>query len=840
MKKTNILLGLLLSLIIVNTGYAITVDGNAYLENQTDHSGIKVLFERTAPSSLTDSTYTDLIGYYSIDIETGFYDITYSKDGYNSEFLYDQSLFADTTLPDVTLLEHQTLLNVPSDFSTIQSAIDYAYDSDTVLVQPGTYVENINFNGKNITVASLYLTTQDTSYISQTIIDGNQGGSVVRFENGEDSTAVLAGFTIQNGYSDSGGGICCYSNSSPSLKNVTITDNFAYSCGGGICCSYSSPNLENVTLIGNTTSPGQFSTSGGGIYCSYSSSILQNVMIKNNSVIGGGSYDCGYGGGITLSHSSLILDNVIITNNSVTGYRSYGGGIYCAHSSPSLQNVTISGNSADNEGGGIFCYVSSPTLENVTINDNSVSYYFKAGGIYCSSYSSNPYLENVTITNNSGSGIVCSGSSLTLVNCIVSYNNGSGISSGSPSISYSDFYNNEYGNFNNCGQWLGVNVITNANGDSCDIYYNIQMDPCFVDTTNGDYHLQSNSPCIDAGDPSSPLDPDGTIADMGAFYFDHNCPIADFTSDVTIGNIPLIVNFTDLSQESSFGIPIISWLWDFGDSITSTEQNPSHEFLSGGYYTISLTVTDSAGYSDTEIKQDYIHAISVEIQNLDIGGDEDLQHLLNHTPLITFEFYNAGGLTQTHYQIQVSTDSLFSVIDMWDTGVVASSVSSVVYAGNPLVDGITYYLRARVASGDAWSDWATLQFRMNSLPSIPVLLSPINNEIVFEINPILWIMNSTDAELDTLTYDFELATDVTFNNILFSQSNVTEGIDTTSCQVTITLTDNQQYWWRAKTYDGYEYCNYANPESFVLNSENEPPGEFELLTPENGTEVTTL
>ncbi|MEA3286786.1 MAG: FG-GAP-like repeat-containing protein, partial [Candidatus Marinimicrobia bacterium] len=69
------------------------------------------------------------------------------------------------------------------DFTLIQDAIDASSDGDTVLVYPGTYVENINFNGHNIVVGSLFLTTQDTSYISSTIIDGNQAGSVVTFES---------------------------------------------------------------------------------------------------------------------------------------------------------------------------------------------------------------------------------------------------------------------------------------------------------------------------------------------------------------------------------------------------------------------------------------------------------------------------------------------------------------------------------------------------------------------------------------------------------------------------------------------------------------------------------
>ncbi|UCE65358.1 MAG: hypothetical protein JSU85_10835, partial [Candidatus Zixiibacteriota bacterium] len=48
---------------------------------------------------------------------------------------------------------------------------------------------------------------------------------------------------------------------------------------------------------------------------------------------------------------------------------------------------------------------------------------------------------------------------------------------------------------------------------------NIDADPLFVDSANGDFHLTADSPCIDAGSPFSPLDPDGTITDMGALYF---------------------------------------------------------------------------------------------------------------------------------------------------------------------------------------------------------------------------------------------------------------------------------------------------------------------------------
>ncbi|MCK4358781.1 MAG: SBBP repeat-containing protein [Candidatus Cloacimonetes bacterium] len=392
------------------------VNGHAYLYNQANHIGIKVLFERFAPSIYKDSTYTNADGYYSIGLPDGIYNITYLKDNYYSQML-NEPIYSNTTLQEITLY---TYILIPLNYPTIQEGINNCIEGDTVLVDIGNYLENIDFNGKSITVASKYLITQDTSYISQTIIDGNQNGSVATFENGEDYNTVLLGFTIKNGYG----------------------------LGGGIYCSNSYPTIKHVTIIGNSAE-----NEGGGIYCSSSSPTIKHVTITENS----SAYD--------------------------------GGGISCYdNSSPSLENVTITGNSAENDGGGIYCSSSSsPTIINSIVSDNIGDY-----GIY--------------------------------------------VESGNPSITYSDFYNNDNGNFYNCGQWVGVNVTTNVNGDSCDAYSNIQLDPLFVDPDNGDYHLSwanfptpdsTMSPCIDAGDLNSPLDPDGTRNDMGAYYFDQTVGVDD-------------------------------------------------------------------------------------------------------------------------------------------------------------------------------------------------------------------------------------------------------------------------------------------------------------------------
>ena len=80
-------------------------------------------------------------------------------------------------------------------------------------------------------------------------------------------------------------------------------------------------------------------------------------------------------------------------------------------------------------------------------------------------------------------------------------------------------------------------------------------------------------------------------------------PTADFTASPTSGYAPLQVQFTDTSEPGAS--PITEWLWDFGDETTSPEQSPAHTYLSGGDYTVTLTVTNAVA-SDTRTEQGYI------------------------------------------------------------------------------------------------------------------------------------------------------------------------------------------------------------------------------------------
>jgi len=215
--------------------------------------------------------------------------------------------------------------SVPEDYLSIQLAIDNAFDGSRIQVSEGTYFENINFQGKNITVESAHGK-------ESTIIDGGYTSSVVTFDSGENENAVLDGFTIQNGKANYGGGILCENNSSPNLKNLIIINNFAneqYSSqGGGICCWNSSPTLANTSIIGNTANYG-----GGGIFCNSNS----NLSLINVKIIGNVT-NTERNGIRCVNNSNLSLVNVTISENT--------GGICCTTgSNVSLLNCILWNNS---------------------------------------------------------------------------------------------------------------------------------------------------------------------------------------------------------------------------------------------------------------------------------------------------------------------------------------------------------------------------------------------------------------------------------------------------------------------------------------------------------------
>ena len=106
---------------------------------------------------------------------------------------------------------------------------------------------------------------------------------------------------------------------------------------------------------------------------------------------------------------------------------------------------------------------------------------------------------------------------------------------GSSNIKYNEFWNNTYDKFNVSLYEIGSVTGVNMNGDSCDNYKNIFLDPQLDD----DFHLTFDSPCINAGNPDSPKDPDSTIIDIGPFFYDLSTQIEEYEKgNMTVTGYP--------------------------------------------------------------------------------------------------------------------------------------------------------------------------------------------------------------------------------------------------------------------------------------------------------------
>ena len=253
-------------------------------------------------------------------------------------------------------------------------------------------------------------------------------------------------------------------------ENLTVppTPTVSWSSGGGIYVTNASPLIQNNIIIENTA------TYGAGILCWQNASpTIQNNIIKNNNAFGG------TGGGVRFYNncSGTLKNNIIAYNNAHSG----GGIGIDMFSSVVVVNNIVAKNSVSWRGGGLSCGNSAPIITNNTISENTNATLNQGGGAYF--WYASPTITNTIFWGNVGGEIADEGISSVI------------------SITYSDIQ----------GGYVGTG--------------NINSDPVFIHP-DGDYHLQTGSPCIDVGDNSAPqiptLDFEGdsrtfnTKVDMGA------------------------------------------------------------------------------------------------------------------------------------------------------------------------------------------------------------------------------------------------------------------------------------------------------------------------------------
>jgi hypothetical protein len=481
-------------------------------------------------------------------------------------------------------------LNVPSEYATIQDAINNTLIDDTVLVASGTYHERINFIGRPIQLKS-------EEGAETTIIDGDSLGSVVTFTSWEDSTSILDGFTITNGKGWQGGGIYA-EYSSPTIKNNIITNNKAKGywwgeppvvipVGGGIYSNTEITILNNIianNLVKNGWDCPPYGTSvmGGGIYCGPNSIIKRNLIGQNDALTGTFVPTYAYGSGVYAQSGAIVKSNIIVSNYSA-GQGALGGGIYS-------EDAIVENN--------MILYNTTSAYDPRYGHGNSFG-----AGIYQSTSVENYKIKNNIIVKNTVRCVNCDG--------YEGGYGGGGIAFSDSMIGVVENYNDVWENYYSNPEY-GDSLLNN--------YYNcnpgpndLSIDPLFIDPANNDYHLKLDSPCIDAGDPII-LDacrPPGLKterSDMGSYGGEANCgwPLESSVHLLIWPDGPVIIPKSDYL--------------DFCTYIRSTRDN-----IVEGDYWLSVLLPDSSEALIPESFLNYPNPLTGQIfpQN-DIDMDNEL------------------------------------------------------------------------------------------------------------------------------------------------------------------------------------------------------------------------
>lgn len=424
---------------------------------------------------------------------------------------------------------------VPQDYIDIQSAINVSMENDTIMVSPGTYMENININNHSIFLIS-------TDGPINTIINGSFNGSVINIDS-PGNNIEINGFTIQSGIGELlssgsryGGGIISH-NTALTLDALIIENNEAFA-GGGICI-YNSYSSETESILKNSTIQNNTASEGGGIFI-----INQSLKIINSDISQNGMIPFGSGGGIQALVANINIENSIIENNQSR----FGGGLYIASSNSHIDKTIISNNISDSHGGGIWVGSDSESEFIETLISDNVADGF-GGGVF--NYDANIIIDKSTIVSNiilstvSGAGVYTDIGNTVINNSIIYFNRLEDNDSineninGSSANNFSE-YNIDYSNIEGNQDWIpsGIGIISSNPG-----------------FTNNLYHLSESSVCIDAGNPAY-TDPDGTRLDIGKYYYDQSaCEISgDINNDNIINVLDVVLIVSSILNNNTYNI----------------------------------------------------------------------------------------------------------------------------------------------------------------------------------------------------------------------------------------------------------------------------------------------
>ncbi len=722
-------------------------------------------------------------------------------------------------------------------FMTVQRAVNDAVKGDTVMVMAGTYPEHIVIK-KGITLSS-----SDGS--DATILSGTPGHRVITLDYATD-TVRINGFSITGGnptddavYGEYGGGLLSvyslsiienceiYGNNAPDtgngdglsyrdwsyckIINCHIHDNSSNTDGGGVMIS----DPAGGVVMGNIIENNQSNNNCGGLYIDAFEYWYRWIYVTNNTIVN--NVNGSQGAGIQVRKVNGYLHNNIVAFNFPYDSALYDGShaVWASLCTLNVDCNDLYGNKGNND----YNLIDVDLIASTTVpglNDLFLNPLF----CYPDTGNYNIYSSSPCAPDNNNCGTLIGALDIGCINFIPEIVSSPEVEVYEDSLLvYRVAYFDPDGpdtiiTFYDYPSWL----IPDA-----DSIYGIPTegigDTSFMVTVSDGYNSDTLEVLIDVipvNDPPViiPIDPQVVYEGNHLEFVMYSSDVDNMTLYLSVENPPENSDFIDSGNGNG--------LFTFDPDIDQA-----------GVYNILFIVNDGE-LADSETVEITVYDSDPVIQQVIIDGQTEPTHVINNAPLIEWVYTDPlESKAQTKYEIAVGDDNDWTYAEMWNPAPVQSSDTFVVYNGSPLIDGATYYLRLRVHNGEVWSSWYYTSFHMNSVPSIPVLSSPIADVIVTDVQPFLYLQNSTDAETDdTLTYEFVVANDTTFGEPdPIYEDGITEGTDSTGWQVTEPLNENWHYFWSARAFDQYEYSEWSESQTFWVNAVEEAPSAFQANYP---------
>ena len=477
-------------------------------------------------------------------------------------------------------------IQIPQDFQTIQEGIDAASDGDSVIVAPGMWYEHLIIDEKNIVLGSWFLTTGDTAYIRQTILNGSNTGRVISV-SGISGLARISGFTIEEGRSVEGAAI--------RILNSQLV-------------------VDHIDILNNTAECGSNQyVYGGGIFCWTSTLSLSDFTFNNNRALCSTPPVNPEGGALFAGNSELHL----IRGKIIDNYAYLGGGICLSNNCNAfIQQVDFIANEAPWPGGGICAFGGELNITECTFREN------KGEGIYSQTEGS-LNLVNCLFTSNERGAVSIFDQVLTIINSTIAENG-----------PYDNLFIScpEARIFNSI-IWGGSDTEINFSCPGSDLYLIhslikngtsgisgnaekhiigplLSENPLFADAVA--YSLSDNSPCIGTGidtitsypNLAAPLfdldlnprpNPAGSSPDLGAREHELGSPVTGFTYPESLNSTISVYQtergffrITGAELNSVAVFSVTGELVYFTDNLNTEQEEVDLSARPGGIYLFSM------------------------------------------------------------------------------------------------------------------------------------------------------------------------------------------------------------------------------------------------------------